>query len=57
MELLDSSMGKIADRVYNELHSTIPEEILGKMSVAVSVNRIFKDGIVIIHISLCVFCL
>ena len=30
-------MGKIADRVYHQLHSTIPEEILGKMSVAVSV--------------------
>ena len=36
MQLLDSSMDKIADRVYHQLRSTIPEQILGKMSVAVS---------------------
>jgi len=35
MELLDSSMDKISERVYNQLHSAIPEMILGKMSVAV----------------------
>ena len=35
MELLDSSMDKIADKVYNQLHQTIPEPILGKMTVAV----------------------
>lgn len=35
MELLDSSMDKISERVYNQLHSAIPEKILGKMSVAV----------------------
>ena len=36
MQLLDSSMDKITERVYHQLHSTIPEEILGKMAVAVS---------------------
>ena len=36
MELLDSSMDKISDRVYQQLQSTIPEEILGKMTVSVS---------------------
>ena len=36
MELLDSSMDKISDRVYQQLKSTIPEEILGKMTVSVS---------------------
>jgi len=35
MELLDSSMDKISERVYHQLHSAIPEKILGKMSVAV----------------------
>lgn len=35
MELLDSSMDKIADKVYG-LKKRIPEEILGKMSVCVS---------------------
>ena len=35
MELLDSSMDKLSERVYHQLHSTIPEKILGKMSVAV----------------------
>ena len=36
MELKDSSMERIAERVYHQLHCTIPEEILGKMTVAVS---------------------
>ena len=36
MELLDSSMDKISDRVYHQLKSTIPEDILGKMTVSVS---------------------
>ena len=36
MQLLDSSMDKIAERVYHQLRSTIPEQILGKMTVAVS---------------------
>ena len=36
MQLLDSSMDKIAERVYHQLRTTIPEQILGKMSVAVS---------------------
>ena len=38
MELLDSSMDKISDKVYNRLNKTIPEPILGKMTVAVSVS-------------------
>ena len=37
MELMDSSMDKISERVYNQLKKRIPEEILGKMSVAVSI--------------------
>ena len=36
MELLDTSMDKLANRVYHELHSTIPENIVGKMTVSVS---------------------
>lgn len=40
MELLDSSMDKISDRVYQQIKSTIPEEILGKMTV--SVSRFFQ---------------
>ena len=30
-------MDKISDRVYQQLQSTIPEEILGKMTVSVSI--------------------
>ena len=40
MELLDSSMDKIADKVYNKLNETIPENILGKITVSVSVKRV-----------------
>ena len=36
MELMDSSMDKISEKVYNQLKTRIPENILGKMSVAVS---------------------
>lgn len=36
MELMDSSMDKISEKVYNKLQRRIPEEILGKMTVAVS---------------------
>ena len=36
MELLDSSMGQVSDIVYNKLHHKIPEEVLGRMTVAVS---------------------
>ena len=39
MELMDSSMDRIIDRVYHQLHSTIPEEILGKLTVAVSLHE------------------
>ena len=36
MELMDSSMDKLSEKVYNQLQQRIPEEILGKMTVAVS---------------------
>ena len=36
MELMDTSMDKLSERVSNVLQSSIPEKILGKMSVAVS---------------------
>ncbi|CAI8054304.1 Dual specificity mitogen-activated protein kinase kinase 2 (Fragment), partial [Geodia barretti] len=50
MELLDSSMDKISDRVYQQLQSTIPEEILGKMTVSVirALNYL-KTDMKIIH--------
>jgi mitogen-activated protein kinase kinase 4 len=35
MELLDSSMAHVSETVYNKLHQRIPEDILGKMTVAV----------------------
>ena len=38
MELLDSSMDKIAEQVYMRMKATIPEEILGKMTVSVSLS-------------------
>ena len=38
MELMDSSMDKISEKVYNQLHQRIPEDILGKMTVAVSID-------------------
>lgn len=50
MELLDASMDKIAKRVYTALHQTIPEEILGKMSVAViKALHYLKTELRIIH--------
>ena len=50
MELLDSSMDKIAKRVFNDLHQTIPEGILGKMSVAViKALHYLKSELSIIH--------
>lgn len=50
MELLDSSMDKISDRVYHQLKSTIPEDILGKMTVSVirALNYL-KTDMKIIH--------
>ena len=36
MELLDSSMSEVADICYRKLEKLVPEDILGKMSVAVS---------------------
>ena len=36
MELMDSSMDKVSELVYNKLKQYIPEDILGKMSVSVS---------------------
>ena len=41
MELLDSSMDKISERVYQQMKSSIPEDILGKMTVSVSHLFIF----------------
>ena len=41
MELLDSSMAQVSDIVYKTLNERIPEDILGKMTVAVS-RRYFK---------------
>ena len=38
MELMDSSMDKISEKVYNQLNKRIPEDILGKMTVAVSID-------------------
>ena len=35
MELMDSSMDKVAELVYNRLKQSIPEDILGKMAVSV----------------------
>ena len=36
MELLDSSMAQVSEIVYNKMNERIPEDILGKMTVAVS---------------------
>lgn len=36
MELMDTSMEHIFKKVYKELKETIPEEIIGKVVVAVS---------------------
>ena len=36
MELMDASMEHIFKRVYKELKQSIPEEIIGKVVVAVS---------------------
>ena len=35
MELLDTSMANVSDIVCNKLNQRIPENILGKMTVAV----------------------
>ena len=37
MELMDSSMDKISEKVYKVLNKRIPEEVLGMMTVAVSI--------------------
>lgn len=50
MELLDASMDKISKRVFTVLNQTIPEEILGKMSVAViKALHYLKTELEIIH--------
>ena len=36
MELLDSSMAQVSEIVFNRMNERIPEDILGKMTVAVS---------------------
>lgn len=38
MELMDVSLDKFYKFVYNEQHATIPEEIIGKITVVVSEN-------------------
>ena len=38
MELMDSSMDKIAEKVYKQLNQTIPENILGVLTVNVSLE-------------------
>lgn len=50
MELLDSSMDKISERVYQKMKSSIPEDILGKMTVSVvrALNYL-KTDMKIIH--------
>ena len=40
MELMDSSMDKVSELVYNKLKECIPEDILGKMSVSVSEGEV-----------------
>ena len=42
MELLDSSMGQVSDIVYKKLKQVIPEDVLGKMTVAVRMEIFFK---------------
>lgn len=56
MELLDSSMDKVANRVYHVLKTTIPESILGKMTISVSTisgfdccNLLGEDIMVLIY--------
>ncbi len=36
MEVLDSSMLQVSEIVYNKMKQSIPEEVLGTMTVAVS---------------------
>lgn len=38
MEVMDSSLDKFYKFIYNVLESSIPEEILGKITVAVSTS-------------------
>lgn len=50
MELMDSSMDKISEKVYNQLNQRIPEDILGKMTVAViKALNYLKSELSIIH--------
>ncbi|KAL5474000.1 hypothetical protein EMCRGX_G028570 [Ephydatia muelleri] len=50
MELMDSSMDKVSELVYNKLKQYIPEDILGKMSVSVvKALHYLKRELKIIH--------
>ena len=50
MELLDSSMDFLSWKVNHELHQSIPEGVLGKMSVAVIKGlQYLKTELNIIH--------
>lgn len=50
MELLESSMDKISERVHQQMKSSIPEEILGKMTVSVILAlNYLKADMKIIH--------
>ena len=39
MELMDISLDKFYKFIYSTLHSSIPEDILGKITVAVSRSK------------------
>jgi hypothetical protein len=41
MELMDSSMDRISEKVYKLQKKRIPEEILGMLTVAVSIIYIY----------------
>ena len=42
MELMDISLDKFYKFIYSTLHSSIPEDILGKITVAVSTREILQ---------------
>ena len=52
MELMDTSLDKFYKFVYNHLHQTIPEQILGKITVGVSGE---KYSLILKTVSIIVF--
>ena len=44
MELMDFSLEAVAKRVYQERKESIPEEIIGKITVAVSIMQLRNCG-------------